>query len=78
MTEINRLLRISNCRPFLLKFKVCPSFRVTYRSSMTELDLLTSIFEIYIKFPKFWRTETQFMNLSMVLENWGAISWTKM
>ena len=45
---------------------------------MTELDLLTSIFEIYIKFPKFWCIETLFTKLSMVLKNWGAISWTSM
>ena len=72
MKEINSLLRISNYRPFLLKFMACPSFRVKCRPSMTELDLLTSIFEIYI-----WCIETLFTNLSMVLENWGAISWTK-
>ena len=74
MKEINSLLRISNYRPFLLKFKTCPSLRVKYRPSMTELDLLTSIFEIYIKFPKFWCIETLFTNLSMALPNWGAIS----
>ena len=65
MKEINTLLRISNYRPFLLKFKTCPSFRVKYRPSMTELDLLTSIFGIYIKFPKFWCIETLFTNLSI-------------
>ena len=76
MKEINSLLRISNYRPFLLKFKTCPSFRVTYRPIMNELGLLTSVCEIYIKFPKFWCIETPFTNLSMVLENWGAISCT--
>ena len=76
MKEINSLLRISNYRPFLLKFKTCPSFRVKYIPSMTELDLLTSILEIYIKVWKFWCIETLFTNLSMVLESWGAISWT--
>ena len=76
MKEINSLMRISNYRPFLLKVKTCPSFHVKYRPSMTELDLLTSIFEIYMKFPKFWCIETLFSNLSMVLENWCAISRT--
>ena len=70
MKEINNLLRILNYMPFLLKFKTCPSFRVKYRSSMTKLDLLTSVVEIYIKFTKFWHIETLFTNLSMVLENW--------
>ena len=57
MKEINSLLRILNYRPFLLKFRACPSFRVKY---MTKLDLLTSIFEMHIKFPKCWFIITRF------------------
>ena len=68
MKEINSLLRISNYRPFLLKFKACPSSRVKCRPSMTELDLLTLIFEIYIEFPKFWCIETLFTNLSITFD----------
>ena len=37
-------------------------------TSTTELDVLTSIFEIYIKFPKFWCTETLFTNLSITFD----------
>ena len=68
MKEINSLLRISNYRPFLLKFKACPSFRGKCRPSMTDLGLLTLIFKIYIKFPKFWCIETLFTNLPITFD----------
>jgi len=48
-----KLVRILIYSLYALQNWAWPSVRVKYRPNMTDLGLLTSIFEIYIKFLKF-------------------------